>query len=87
MKSLFTTLIAISLFVLCLLEKEAKQQALLAQRLKEEAAVNQNVNNKPSSQLIYAKAQKNSILPLRFQLAEFAVSDSTSNSAASSGSL
>jgi hypothetical protein len=87
MKSLFTTLIAISLFVLCLLEKEAKQQAILAQRLKEKSAVNQKIDSKPASQLIYAKAQKKSMLPFQFQLAEFAIADSTMNATSASSSL
>jgi hypothetical protein len=87
MKSLFTTLIAISLFVLCLLEKEAKQQAILAQRLKEESAANLKTDSKPASQLVYAKAQKKSILPFQFQLAEFAIADSTMNTTSASSSL
>jgi len=87
MKSLFTTLIAISLFVLCLLEKEAKQQAILAQHLKEKSAVNQKADSKAASQLIYAKAQKKSILPFRIQLVEFAVSDSIMNTNSASSSL
>ncbi|WP_159466690.1 hypothetical protein [Dyadobacter sp. 3J3] len=87
MKSLFTTLIAVCLFVLCLFEKEAKQQALEAQKLREKSSGNQVVSTKKTSLPIFASLQKNSFIQSKFQLAEFVASDSLSTTAHTSESL
>lgn len=87
MKSLSTYLIAVCLFVLCLFEKEAKQQAMDAQRLKEKNTENQQVNNQKSTIPLYVNLPKKTAVPQQFQLAQFAVSDSLSISSGSSESL
>ena len=87
MKSLFTSIIAICLFVLCLFEKEAKQQALEAQKLRLKSSENQVVNNQKSLLPVYASLQKNSVVQGQFQLAQFVASDSLSSTPPTSESL
>jgi hypothetical protein len=87
MKPFFTFLIAVCLFALCLLEKEAKIQAREAQQIKQQISANQRVQNSLTSGSMQAKAPKSRLLPSRFQLAEFATSDSIVNSLSTSGSL
>ncbi|MEO6687263.1 MAG: hypothetical protein ABIN24_14930 [Dyadobacter sp.] len=87
MKSLSTTIIAICLFVLCLFEKEAKQQAIEAQKLREKSVENQVVSAKSSSLSFFASQQKTRFVQGQFQLAEFVASDSLSTAAHTSESL
>ena len=87
MKSLSTTIIAICLFVLCLFEKEAKQQALEAQKLREKSTGNQGVTNQKPSTAIFAGVQKSNVVQGQFQLAQFVVSDSLSSTTPTSESL
>ncbi len=87
MKSVFTSIIAICLFVLCLFEKEAKQQALEAQKLKVKSTENQVVNNQKALLPVYASAQKKSFLQGQFQLAQFVSSDSLNSAVHTSESL
>lgn len=87
MKSLSTTIIAICLFVLCLFEKEAKQQALEAQKLREKSTENQVITNQNSALPVFAGIQKNGFVQGQFQLAQFVASDSLSITAHTSESL
>ncbi|MCF0054650.1 hypothetical protein [Dyadobacter sp. CY356] len=87
MKSVFTSIIAICLFALCLFEKEAKQQAIEAQKLKEKSTESQVVNNHKVLLPAYASLQKNSFLQSQFQLAQFVTSDSLSSADHTSESL
>lgn len=87
MKSLSTTIIAICLFVLCLFEKEAKQQAIEAQKLRKKSSENQVVINQKSVLPVYASLQKSTFIQGQFQLAQFAASDSLSITTQTSESL
>ncbi|GLU51678.1 hypothetical protein [Dyadobacter frigoris] len=87
MKSLSTFIIAVCLFVLCLFEKEAKQQALDEQKLREKSSENQVVNNQKILLPVYGNSQKNSLIQGQFQIAQFVASDSLSSQSHTSESL
>lgn len=87
MKSLFTSIIAVCLFVLCLFEKEAKQQALEAQKLKLKSTENQVINTEKTLLPVYASMSGNGLVQGQFQLAQFVASDSLSSTTPTSESL
>lgn len=87
MKSFFTTIIAVCLFTLCLFEKEAKKQALEAQKIREKSSENQLVNNQSTSLPAYAGFKNNRSVQAQFQLAQFVSSDSLNNTTQASESL
>lgn len=88
MKSVSTYLIAICLFVLCLLEKESKQQALDAKRLKENKTEVKGLKSFPSEPS-FAENQKSDFkfVPVKFQLSDLGTTDSTSNLTGTASSL
>ncbi|MCF2445031.1 hypothetical protein L0657_13775 [Dyadobacter sp. CY345] len=82
MKSFFTTAIAITLFVLCLVEKESKERDLKASRAKTYIADSTKTSDSSNAEPAYAELDNGTLefSPESFQLSELAVSDSTGKS-------
>ena len=81
MKSFSTFAIAITLFVLCIIEKEAKQRDLEAQRLEKQSSEEAYLANPVFSTPAYADLQngKYSFNAEKFQLSELTLSSTASN--------
>ncbi|SEJ67198.1 hypothetical protein SAMN04487995_5798 [Dyadobacter koreensis] len=79
MKSFFTSAIAVTLFVLCLVEKESKERDLKAQRTKTYLADSLNSDDMILSEPAYADLDNGqlNISPEQRQFSELALSDST----------
>lgn len=82
MKSFFTTAIAVTLFVLCLVEKESKQRDLDASRAKTSLTDSINTSDPVNTEPAYADLDNGNLEPSSegFQLSELTVSDSTNTS-------
>lgn len=84
MKSLSTFAIAVTLFVLCLLEKEAKQRDLARQKSNEYLADSLNINTPALDAPAYADLQneESNFSSEKLPVNEIAISDSAATSLA-----
>ena len=82
MKSFFTSAIAITLFVLCLVEKESKERDLKAFRAQTYLADSLNSSDPITSEPAFADLDNGNIefTPKNLQLSELAISDTTGKS-------
>ena len=81
MKFLYTSLIALFLLGLCLIEKESKRRALDEQHTGEDLTNSLNAYNNAGEQNSFVDLTEGNFLPVKKHLQEYTVADSTFKSA------